>query len=126
MYDLKHNEVREVEERTRGFDKYSRILNEEGRTRSIYKHNKRLYNGRYKRRRQHMGKMSDLAIELLDTWGEEVDKYYTQFVEVAYFLNVPADYTQAVEFIKRKIPVLTDSEIGFLIDEITGMHNSPV
>ena len=73
-----------------------------------------------------MGKMSDLAIELLDTWGEEVDKYYTQFVEVAYFLNVPADYTQAVEFIKRKIPVLTDSEIGVLIDEITGMHNSPV
>lgn len=70
--------------------------------------------------------MNELALELLHTWGEQVDRHYTQFVEVAYFLNVPADYTQAVEFIKRKIPVLTEAEIGFLIDEITGINNPPV
>jgi sRNA-binding regulator protein Hfq len=34
--------MREVEGGLCEFDKYSRILNEEGRTRSIYKHNKHL------------------------------------------------------------------------------------
>jgi hypothetical protein len=43
MYDLKHNfEMREIEGGLCEFDKYSRILNEEGRTRSIYKFNKNL------------------------------------------------------------------------------------
>ncbi len=44
-----------------------------------------------------MGKMSDYAIErmqieisLLEEHGDNVDKYYTQFLEVAFFLKVPA------------------------------------
>ena len=42
LIDLNQFEMREIEGGLCEFDKYSRILNEEGRTRSVYKHNKEL------------------------------------------------------------------------------------
>jgi len=42
LIDLDQFEMREIEGGLCEFDKYSRILNEEGRTRSVYKHNKEL------------------------------------------------------------------------------------
>tara|TARA_R100001443_G_scaffold14024_2_gene23952 strand:- start:9013 stop:9894 length:882 start_codon:yes stop_codon:yes gene_type:complete len=42
LIDLSRFEMREIEGGLCEFDKYSRILNEEGRTRSVYKYNKEL------------------------------------------------------------------------------------
>jgi len=42
LIDLDQFEMREIEGGLCEFDKYSRILNQEGRTRSVYKHNKEL------------------------------------------------------------------------------------
>jgi hypothetical protein len=67
-----------------------------------------------------MGKMSDRAIELLEDFGDVVDIHYTQFLEVAFFLKVAADERLAIAFIKRKVPMLTDEDIRFLINEIVG------
>ena len=73
-----------------------------------------------------MGKMSDYAIEqlqkevgLLEDYGDTVDMYYTQFIEVAFFLNVAASEKMAVAFIKRKLPQLHKEDILFIIDELT-------
>jgi|TARA_R100000742_G_C4277374_1_gene99185 hypothetical protein len=65
-----------------------------------------------------MGRMSDHAIDLLQDFGDVVDIHYTQFLEVAFFLKVAADERLAIAFIKRKVPMLTDSDIRFLISEI--------
>ena len=65
-----------------------------------------------------MGQMSDRVIDLLQDFGDVVDIHYTQFLEVAFFLKVAADERLAVAFIKRKVPMLTDEEIRFLIGEI--------
>jgi hypothetical protein len=67
-----------------------------------------------------MGRMSDRAIELLEDFGDVVDIHYTQFLEVAFFLRVAADERLAIAFIKRKVPMLTDEDIRFLINEIVG------
>jgi hypothetical protein len=67
-----------------------------------------------------MGRMSDRAIDLLQDFGDVVDIHYTQFLEVAFFLRVAADERLAVAFIKRKVPMLTDEDIRFLINEIVG------
>ena len=67
-----------------------------------------------------MGKMSDRAIELLEDFGDVVDIHYTQFLEVAFFLRVAADERLAIAFVKRKVPMLTDEDIRFLINEIVG------
>jgi hypothetical protein len=67
-----------------------------------------------------MGRMSDRAIDLLQDFGDVVDIYYTQFLEVAFFLKVAADERLAIAFIKRKVPMLTDEDIRFLINEIVG------
>jgi len=73
-----------------------------------------------------MGKMSDYAIEqlqkevgLLEDYGDTVDMYYTQFIEVAFFLKVAASEKMAVAFIKRKLPQLHKEDILFIIDEFT-------
>jgi|TARA_R110000824_G_scaffold193925_2_gene376331 hypothetical protein len=73
-----------------------------------------------------MGKMSDYAIEqlqkevgLLEDHGDMVDMYYTQFIEVAFFLKVSASEKMAVAFIKRKLPQLHKEDILFIIDELT-------
>jgi hypothetical protein len=73
-----------------------------------------------------MGKMSDYAIEqlqkevgLLEDHGDMVDMYYTQFIEVAFFLKVAASEKMAVAFIKRKLPQLHKDDILFIIDELT-------
>ena len=73
-----------------------------------------------------MGKMSDYAIEqlqkevgLLEDYGDTVDMYYTQFIEVAFFLKVAASEKMAVAFIKRKLPQLHKEDILFIIDELT-------
>lgn len=73
-----------------------------------------------------MGKMSDYAIEqlqkevgLLEDHGDMVDLYYTQFIEVAFFLKVSASEKMAVAFIKRKLPQLHKDDILFIIDELT-------
>tara|TARA_R110000803_G_scaffold42102_1_gene90344 strand:+ start:1965 stop:2201 length:237 start_codon:yes stop_codon:yes gene_type:complete len=71
-----------------------------------------------------MGKMNDRIIELLDDWGDLVDIYYTQFLEVAFFLKVAATQEMAVAFVKRKIPGLTLEEINYLIGEIIEGHQS--
>ena len=39
-----------------------------------------------------MGAVKERAIELLEQHGDLVDIYYTQFLEVAFFLKVPASY----------------------------------
>jgi|TARA_R110001583_G_scaffold181036_2_gene338253 hypothetical protein len=67
-----------------------------------------------------MGRMSDRAIDLLQDFGDVVDIHYTQFLEVAFFLRVAADERLAIAFIKRKVPMLTDEDIRFLINEIVG------
>jgi|TARA_R110000803_G_C11814119_1_gene301084 hypothetical protein len=67
-----------------------------------------------------MGRMSDRAIDLLQDFGDVVDIHYTQFLEVAFFLKVAADERLAIAFIKRKVPMLTDEDIRFLINEIVG------
>ncbi len=64
--------------------------------------------------------MSDRAIDLLEDFGDVVDIHYTQFLEVAFFLRVAADERLAIAFIKRKVPMLTDEDIRFLINEIVG------
>ncbi len=71
-----------------------------------------------------MGKMSDRAIELLEDWGDSVDIYYTQFLEVAFFLKVSSSESMAVAFVKRKLPLLTDDEIRYLIGEIVEGYQS--
>ena len=65
-----------------------------------------------------MGKFKEQSVQLLQDWGDLVDIYYTQFLEVAFFLKVPATQTMATAFIKRKLPGLHESEINFLIGEI--------
>ena len=37
-----------------------------------------------------MSGYKDIAIDLLEQYGDVVDIYYTQFLEVAFFLKVPA------------------------------------
>ena len=64
--------------------------------------------------------MSDRAIDLLEDFGDVVDIHYTQFLEVAFFLRVAADERLAIAFVKRKVPMLTDEDIRFLINEIVG------
>jgi len=70
--------------------------------------------------------MSDRIIDLLQDFGDVVDIHYTQFLEVAFFLKVAADERLAVAFIKRKVPMLTDEEIRFLIGEIIEGYQSSV
>ena len=65
-----------------------------------------------------MSELKDVAIDLLDQYGDVVDIYYTQFLEVAFFLKVPATEKMAVAFVKRKLPGLSEDEIRFLIKEI--------
>lgn len=69
-----------------------------------------------------MSGMSDVAIELLDQYGDIVDIYYTQFLEVAFFLKIAASEKMAVAFIKRKLPNLNKDDIHFIIGEITEAH----
>ena len=64
--------------------------------------------------------MSDRAIDLLEDFGDVVDIHYTQFLEVAFFLRVAADERLAIAFVKRKVPMFTDEDIRFLINEIVG------
>ena len=73
-----------------------------------------------------MGKMSDVAIDLLEQYGDLVDIYYTQFLEVAFYLKVPASYEMAIGFLKKKLPHLNESEIGFLINEITDAYQDSI
>jgi len=73
-----------------------------------------------------MGQMSDRVIDLLQDFGDVVDIHYTQFLEVAFFLKVAADERLAVAFIKRKVPMLTDEEIRFLIGEIIEGYQSSI
>jgi len=70
--------------------------------------------------------MSDRVIDLLQDFGDVVDIHYTQFLEVAFFLKVAADERLAVAFIKRKVPMLTDEEIRFLIGEIIEGYQSSI
>ena len=65
-----------------------------------------------------MSLTGDKIITLLEDFGDSVDIFYTQFLEVAFFLKVPASEQMAVAFVKRKLPVLTEDEIRFLINEI--------
>lgn len=60
-----------------------------------------------------MGGLKDVAIDLLDQYGDVVDIYYTQFLEVAFFLKVPASYEMALGFLKKKLPQLTDEQLHF-------------
>tara|TARA_R100000234_G_scaffold120089_1_gene105319 strand:+ start:392 stop:613 length:222 start_codon:yes stop_codon:yes gene_type:complete len=69
-----------------------------------------------------MGKMSDHAIDLLQDYGDEIDIYYTQFLEVSFFLKVPANERLAIAFIKRKIPVLSEDDISYVISVIVGAY----
>ena len=72
-----------------------------------------------------MGKVNEYSLELLENWGDSVDIYYTQFLEVAFFLKVSASQKMAIAFIKRKIPELSETEISFLIGEIIeGYHDT--
>tara|TARA_R110000765_G_scaffold4675_1_gene14773 strand:- start:423 stop:644 length:222 start_codon:yes stop_codon:yes gene_type:complete len=70
-----------------------------------------------------MSELKDMAIDLLDQYGDIVDIYYTQFLEVAFFLKVPASYALALGFLKRKLPQLTEEQLGFLISEITSAYH---
>jgi hypothetical protein len=72
----------------------------------------------------NMGKVNDYSVQLIEDWGDSVDIYYTQFLEVAFFLKVSATREMAVAFIKRKIPTLNESEINFLIEEIVEGYQS--
>ena len=76
-----------------------------------------------------MGKMSDYAIDqqdnivnLLEEHGDLVDIYYTQFLEVAFFLRVAASEEMAVAFVKRKLPQLSVEEIRNMIYEIVNAY----
>jgi len=76
-----------------------------------------------------MGKMSDYAIDqqdnmvnLLEEHGDLVDIYYTQFLEVAFFLKVAASEEMAVAFVKRKLPQLSVEEIRNMIYEIVNAY----
>tara|TARA_R110000796_G_scaffold246257_1_gene370941 strand:- start:317 stop:538 length:222 start_codon:yes stop_codon:yes gene_type:complete len=72
-----------------------------------------------------MGKVNEYSLQLLEDWGDSVDIYYTQFLEVAFFLKVSTTQQMAVAFIKRKLPALAESEISFLINEIIdGYHET--
>ena len=78
-----------------------------------------------------MGKMSDYAIDqqdnmvnLLEEHGDLVDIYYTQFLEVAFFLRVAASEEMAVAFVKRKLPQLSVEEIRNMIYEIVNAYQS--
>tara|TARA_R100001443_G_scaffold14024_2_gene23951 strand:- start:8779 stop:9000 length:222 start_codon:yes stop_codon:yes gene_type:complete len=73
-----------------------------------------------------MGGMSDVAIDLLEQYGDIVDIYYTQFLEVAFYLKVAASYEMAVGFLKKKLPQLSEQEIGFLINEITSAYQDSI
>jgi hypothetical protein len=65
-----------------------------------------------------MSLMGGRIVELLENFGDSVDIFYTQFLEVAFFLKVPATEKMAVAFVKRKLPGLSEDEIRFLIKEI--------
>ena len=65
-----------------------------------------------------MSLMGGRIVELLEDFGDSVDIFYTQFLEVAFFLKVPATEKMAVAFVKRKLPGLSEDEIRFLIKEI--------
>ena len=67
-----------------------------------------------------MGAMSDVAIDLLEQYGDIVDIYYTQFLEVSFFLKVAADERIAIAFIKRNLPMLSHDDIRYVISEIVG------
>ena len=76
-----------------------------------------------------MGKMSDYAIDqqdnmvnILEEHGDLVDIYYTQFLEVAFFLRVAASEEMAVAFVKRKLPQLSVEEIRNMIYEIVNAY----
>jgi len=76
-----------------------------------------------------MGKMSDYAIDqqdnmvnLLEEHGDLLDIYYTQFLEVAFFLRVAASEEMAVAFVKRKLPQLSVEEIRNMIYEIVNAY----
>ena len=78
-----------------------------------------------------MGKMSDYAIDqqdnivnLLEEHGDLLDIYYTQFLEVAFFLRVAASEEMAVAFVKRKLPQLSVEEIRSMIHEIVNAYQS--
>tara|TARA_R110001583_G_scaffold13262_7_gene57377 strand:+ start:5876 stop:6097 length:222 start_codon:yes stop_codon:yes gene_type:complete len=72
-----------------------------------------------------MGKVNEYSLQLLEDWGDSVDIYYTQFLEVAFFLKVSTTQQMAVAFIKRKLPALAESEISFLINAIIdGYHET--
>ena len=73
-----------------------------------------------------MGGLKDVAIDLLDQYGDVVDIYYTQFLEVAFFLKVPASYEMALGFLKKKLPQLTDEQLHFLISEITSAYHDTI
>ena len=67
--------------------------------------------------------MKERALDLLDEYGDSVDIYYTQFIEVAFFLKVPASSEMVLAFLKKKLPQLTSQEISFLISEITSAYH---
>jgi len=73
-----------------------------------------------------MSGLKDVAIDLLDQYGDVVDIYYTQFLEVAFFLKVPASYEMALGFLKKKLPQLTDEQLHFLINEITSAYHDSI
>ena len=70
-----------------------------------------------------MGAVKERAIELLEQHGDLVDIYYTQFLEVAFFLKVPASYGIVLKFLKKKLPQLSEQELAFLINEITSAYH---
>ena len=70
-----------------------------------------------------MGAMKEKALDLLNEYGDLVDVYYTQFIEVAFFLKVPASYEMVLAFLKKKLPQLTSQELSFLINEITSAYH---
>ena len=70
-----------------------------------------------------MGRMKEKALDLLNEYGDLVDVYYTQFLEVSFFLKVPASYEMVLAFLKKKLPHLTSQELSFLINEITSAYH---
>ena len=73
-----------------------------------------------------MGVMKERAINLLDEYGDLVDIYYTQFIEVAFFLKVPASHEMVLVFLKKKLPQLTSQELSFLVNEITSAYHDSI
>ena len=67
-----------------------------------------------------MSGYKDIAIDLLEQYGDVVDIYYTQF------LKVPASYEMALGFLKKKLPQLTDEQLHFLINEITSAYQDTI